>query len=73
MGNDCVICDNKTEQRIADVIKNMTTKDAKHIGLSKMQMFRLKKKVQQGKQIVLKKKTVHKLLKVINDGYRRGI
>jgi hypothetical protein len=51
----------------------MTTKDARRIGLSKMQMFRLKKKVQQGKQIVLKKKTIHKLLKVINDGYRRGI
>ena len=39
----------------------MTTKDALRIGLSKMQMFRLQKKVQQGKQIVLKKKTLKKL------------
>ena len=60
--NDYVIYDNKTEQKITDVIKNMTTKDAKRIGLSKMQMFRLKKKVQHGEQIVLKKKTIHKLL-----------
>ena len=34
--NDYVIYDNKTEQRRADVIRNMTTKDAKRIGLSKM-------------------------------------
>ena len=63
-GNDYVIYDNKTEQKIIDVIRNMTTKDARHIGLSKMQMFRLKKKVQQGKQIVLKKKTLKKLIMV---------
>ena len=42
----------------------MTTKDAKRIGLSKMQMFRLKKKIKEGKKIVLKKKTVKKLMKV---------
>ena len=64
--NDYVIYDNKTEQKIIEVIRNMTTKDAKRIGLSKMQMFRLKKKVQQGKQIILKKKTLKKLMKYIN-------
>ena len=64
LDGDYVIYDSKTEQKITDVIKNMTTKDAKYIGLSKMQMFRLKKKVQQGKQIVLKKKTVKKLMKI---------
>ena len=42
----------------------MTRKDARRIGLSKMQMFRLKKKVKQGKQIPLKKKTIHKLMKI---------
>ena len=42
----------------------MTTKDAKRIGVSKMQMFRLKKKIKEGKKIVLKKKTVKKLMKV---------
>ncbi len=50
----------------------MTTKDAKRIGLSKMQMFRLKKKVQQGKQIVLKKKTVKKLM-WCNEEYKSGV
>ena len=64
--NDYVIYDNKIEQKIADIIKNMTTKDARHIGLSKRHLFRLKKKVQQGKQIVLKKKTLNKLIPYIN-------
>ncbi len=54
--NNYVIYDNKTKQKITDVIKNMTTKDAKRIGLSKMQMFRLKKKIKDGKKIVLKRK-----------------
>ena len=63
--NDYVIYDNKTEQKISDVIKNMTTKDAERIGLSKMQMFRLKKKIKEGKRIVLKKKTINKLARVL--------
>ncbi len=42
--NDYVIYDNKTEQKRADVIKNMTTKDTKRIGLSKKHLFRLKKR-----------------------------
>jgi hypothetical protein len=62
--NDYVIYDNKTEQKITDVIKNMITKDAKRIGLSKMQMFRLKKKIKEGKKIVLKRKTMKKLKKL---------
>ena len=49
------------KQKITDVIKNMTTKDAERIGLSKMQMFRLKKKINEGKRIVLKKKTIKML------------
>ncbi|MCL4375784.1 hypothetical protein M1394_03225 [Candidatus Marsarchaeota archaeon] len=64
MNNDYVIYDNRTEQKIADVIKNLTTKDAKRIGLSKMQMFRLKKKIKEGKKIVLKKKTMKKLMRM---------
>ena len=32
----------------------LTAKDAKRIGLSKMQMFRLKKKIKEGKKIVFK-------------------
>ena len=62
--NDYVIYDNKTEQKITDVIKNMTTKDAKRIGLSKMHMFRLKKNIKEGKKMVLKKKTVNKLMAI---------
>jgi len=62
--NDYVIYNNRSEQKITDIIKNMTTKDARRIGLSKMQMFRLKKKIRDGKKIILKKKTVNKLMKV---------
>ena len=47
--------------RVTEIIKNMTTKDAKRIGLSKMQMFRFKKKIKEGKKMVLKKKTIKKL------------
>ena len=61
--------DNKVEQKIADVINNMATKDARRIGLSKRhlfrlkkrQLFRLKKKVNEGKRIVLKRKTLVRL------------
>ena len=60
--NDYVIYDNKTEQKIANVIKNMTTKDARRIGLSKRHLFRLKKGIKEGKKIVLKSKTVKKLI-----------
>ena len=59
--NDYVIYDNKTAQKITDVIKNMTTKDAKRIGLSKMQMFGLNKKIKEGKEVVLRRKTLNKL------------
>jgi hypothetical protein len=61
--NDYVIYDNKTEQKITNVIKNMTTKDAERIGLSKMQMFKLKKHIKEGKKVVLKRKTLKKLMK----------
>ena len=44
----------------------MTTKDVKLIGLSKMQMFRLKKKIKEGKKIMLKRKTLKKLFKVLS-------
>ncbi len=59
--NDYVIYDNKTEQKIVDIIRDMTTKDARHIGLSKRHLFRLKKKISEGKRIVLKRKTLKKL------------
>ena len=40
----------------------MTTKDARRIGLSKRHLFRLKKRIKDGKKIVLRRKTVKKLL-----------
>ena len=67
--NDYVIYDNKTEQKITDVIKNMTTKDARRIGLSKRHLFRLKKGIKEGKKIVLKRKMMNKL----NNPYAMGI
>ena len=63
--NDYVIYDNRTEQKIADVIRNMPTKDARHIGLSKRHLFRLKKQIKEGKKIVLKRKTVKKLARML--------
>ncbi len=49
---------------MADVIKNMTTKDARHIGLSKRHLFRLKKRIKEGKRIISKRKTLNKLHQV---------
>ena len=46
---------------VAEFIKNMTTKDAKRIGLSKMQMFRLKKKIKEGKKIKIYDKVASKI------------
>ena len=48
--NDYVIYDNKTEQKIVDIIRDMTTKDARHIGLSKRHLFRLKKRNKKGEK-----------------------
>ncbi len=42
----------------------MTTKDARCIGLSKRHLFRLKKKIKDGKKITLEKKTVNKMMKI---------
>ena len=49
--NDYVVYDNKTEQKIADVIKDMTTKDARRIGLSKRHLFRLEKRIKHNQSI----------------------
>ncbi len=43
----------------------MITKDARRIGLSKRHLFRLKKGIKEGKRIVLKRKTVKKVLMII--------
>jgi hypothetical protein len=45
--DDYVIYDSRTEQKIAGAIRNMTTKDARRIRLSKRQLFRLKKKIKE--------------------------
>jgi len=62
---DCVVYDNKSEQKIRGTIQKMKTKDARRIGLSKKQLFRLKKKVKLKSPIVLKKKTLKKLAKTL--------
>ena len=62
--NDYVIYDNKTEQKIADVIKRLTPKQAKQIGISKRNMRYLRKKVKEHKWIKLKRKTWLKLSKM---------
>jgi hypothetical protein len=43
----------------------MTTKDARRIGLSKRHLFRLKKKIKDGKNIVLERKTLNRLTKTL--------
>jgi hypothetical protein len=62
--NDYVIYDDKAEQKITDVIKNLRPKQAKQIGISKRNLRYLRMKVKTGKQIVLRKKTLNKLLKL---------
>jgi hypothetical protein len=42
----------------------MTTKDARRIGLSKRHLFRLKKKIKEGKRVSLERKTLKKLMKL---------
>ena len=63
--DDYVIYDNKLEQKIADVIKKLTPKQAKQIGISKRNMCYLKKKLKTKKQIVLERKMLKKLMKYI--------
>lgn len=61
--NDYVIYDNKCEQKITDVIQKLTPKRAKQMGISKRNLRYLKMKVREGKKIVLKRKTLKKLMK----------
>ena len=63
--DDYVVYDNKTEQKISNVIKNMTSKQAKQIGISKRNMRYLKLKIKKNERIVLKKKTLSKLLRLV--------
>ena len=65
--NDYVIYDNRTEQKIADVIKRLTPKQAKQIGISKRNMRYLKMKIKTKKQIILRKKTLMKLHRLRQD------
>ncbi len=62
--NDYVIYDNKSEQKITDVIRNLKPKQAKQIGISKRNLRYLRKKVREGKRMVLKTKTLNKLMKL---------
>ncbi|MGC8652167.1 MAG: hypothetical protein ACP5UH_02870 [Candidatus Micrarchaeia archaeon] len=65
--NDYVIYNNKTEKKIADVIKRLTPKRAKQIGLSKRNLRYLRKKIKEGKTIKqLKRKTLNKLIQYMN-------
>ena len=60
--NDYVIYDNKTEQKITKFIKKMTVKQAREIGISRRNLFYLRKKLLLSQRILLKKKTVLRLL-----------
>ena len=62
--NDYVIYDNKIEQKIRNIIKNLKPKQAKIIGISKRNLRYLKKKVRNKQKIILKKKTLAKLRKL---------
>ena len=62
--NSCVIYDNKTEQKIADIIKKLTPKQAKQIGVSERNLRYLRKKIKEGKMTNLKGKTLRKFKKL---------
>jgi DNA-binding Xre family transcriptional regulator len=66
--NDYVIYDNASDNeitlRIMNSIKNMTPEQAKQTGISKRNLQYLRKKVKNGTQITLKRKTLYKLNKM---------
>ena len=64
LDSDYVIYDSKIEQKIADVIKKLTPKQAKAIGISKRNLRYLRKKVKNSTKIIFKRKTLSKLLKL---------
>jgi hypothetical protein len=47
-----------------DIIKWITSKQAKKAGISRTNLFYLKEKVRKGKKVKLKKKILSKLLKL---------
>ena len=59
-----VIYDNKKEQKIIEIIKKLTPKQAKAIGISKRNLRYLRKKVKIKNRIILKTKTLNRLLKM---------
>lgn len=55
----------KDDLKLKKIIFSMRTKDARHIGLSKRHLFRLKDRLKKGLWIGLRKKTLRKLLMVL--------
>ena len=64
MDKNYVIYDNKKEQKIIEIIKKLTPKQAKAIGISKRNLRYLRKKVKIKNRIILKTKTLNRLLKM---------
>ena len=61
LDNNYVIYDNKTEQKIIRIIKKLTPKQAKQIGISKRNLRYLRKKVKNKEKLRLKSKTIKRL------------
>ena len=54
----------RIDEKLCKIIPNLTNIDAKQIGISRTELYYLKKMVKEGKKMVLKKKTVHKLMAI---------
>ena len=59
--NDYVIYDDKITQKITDVIKKLTYKEAKKLGIRRNTLWYLKKRVKEGGKLRLKRKILNKL------------
>lgn len=59
--NDYVVYDNADNGKITHILSKMTLSDAQKIGISRRNFFYLKKKVNDGKELRFKKKTIRHL------------
>ena len=56
----------RIDEKLCKIIPNLTNIDAKQIGISRTELFYLKKKVSRTEEIRLKKKTLNKLRKLVS-------
>ena len=64
--NEYVVYNSILGRKIIDIVRNMSNKEAKRVGIARTELFYLKKKINNAKEIRLKTKTLNNLKKLVS-------